>query len=85
MLRADSFAVITGTEGAPLRARTEPGLNTGIKTRFREGQNVRVLEGPQAMDGLDWWLIEADGERGWAAADFLEPIAATEPAASPAP
>ena len=78
-LRADSFAVITGTEGAPLRARTEPGVNAGIKTRFREGQNVRVLDGPQAADGRDWWLVEADGEQGWAAADFLKPIDAPAP------
>lgn len=82
-LRPDSFAVITGTEGAALRARTEPGINAPIETRFREGQNVRILEGPRSADGRDWWRIEADGESGWAAADFLQPIEA--PAASPTP
>jgi hypothetical protein len=75
-LRPDSFAVITGTEGAPLRARTEPGVNSGIKARFPEGQNVHVLDGPRSADGRDWWLVEADGAQGWAAADFLKPIEA---------
>lgn len=74
VLQADSFAVITGTDGAPLRARAEPGTDAAIQTRFREGQNVRILEGPQTADGLEWWKIEADGTNGWAAAPFLKPI-----------
>lgn len=75
-LRADSFAVITGTEGVALRARAEPSVSAAIEARFREGQNVHVLDGPKSADGRDWWLIEADGEKGWAAADFLRPIQA---------
>ncbi len=74
VLRANSFAVITGTGGEVLRARTEPGTSAQITTRFREGQNVRVLEGPQTADNMEWWRIEADGLNGWAAAPFLKPI-----------
>lgn len=84
VLRADGFAVITGTDGVVLRARTKPGTSAGIEARFREGQNVRVLEGPQSADGLEWWRVEADGVSGWAAAPYLKPIEPT-PAPEPTP
>jgi len=80
ILRADSFAVVTGTDGVPLRARSKPGTGDDAVpvTRFREGQSVRVLEGPATADGLEWWRIEADGESGWAAAPYLMPVDSTQ-------
>lgn len=76
ILRVDGFAVVTGTDGVALRAHTKPGTKTATSTRFREGQTVKVLEGPQSADSLEWWRIEADGESGWAAAPYLKPILA---------
>lgn len=73
-LRSDSFAVITGTDGAPLRARKNPGLQQATVTRFKEGQTVHVLEGPQSADNLDWWRVEAEGASGWTAAPYLKPV-----------
>ena len=73
-LRPESFAVIAGTDGAPLNARSKPGLKEARVTRFSEGQRVRLLEGPQLADDLEWWRVEADGKAGWAAAKFLKPV-----------
>jgi hypothetical protein len=72
-LRADSFAVITGTQGAPLRARNGPGTDQGIVTRIPEGSTVKLLEGPQEANGMQWWRVEIDGAQGWAAAPYLKP------------
>ncbi len=79
MLQADSFAVITGTQGAALRARSKPGLKEVTITRYREGQTVHVLEGPQVADNLEWWRVEAEGQSGWAAAAYLKPVAPPPP------
>jgi hypothetical protein len=73
-LRADGFAVISGTDGAKLRARSGPGTDQTIVARFSEGQRVRIVEGPQDASGLTWWRIEADNQRGWAAAAYLKPV-----------
>lgn len=81
-LRPDSYAVITGTQGAALRARSGPGLKEATVTRYREGQTVHILEGPQVVDNLEWWRVEADGQGGWAAGTYLKPI---ENASAPAP
>ncbi len=74
-LRADSFAVITGTNGAPLLARIEPGTDKAMVIRIREGQTVRILEGPREASGYTWWRVELDGKLGWSAATFLQPVA----------
>jgi hypothetical protein len=74
MLRADGFAVVTGTGGAALNARSSPGRDGEIVARLREGQNVRILEGPESADDFEWWRVEADGANGWAAAPYLAPV-----------
>lgn len=74
VLRPEGWAVVTNTQGAPLRARAAPGTAAEIQARFPEGQILRVLEGPQNADNFDWWRVEADGNSGWAAAPYLRPI-----------
>ena len=75
-LHVGGFAVITGTQGAPLRARQTPGTNKNdIIARFPEGQTVKLLEGPQEATGMSWWRIELNGQSGWASAAFLQPAA----------
>lgn len=76
VLRVDGFAVVTGTDGVVLRARARPGTASQIVTRFREGEQVRILEGPQSADGMEWWRVEAAGQSGWAAAPFLQALPA---------
>jgi len=74
VLRPEGWAVVSNTQGAPLRARAAPGTGAEIQARFPEGQVVRVLEGPQNADEFEWWRVEADGTSGWAAAPYLQPI-----------
>lgn len=73
-LQPNGYAVVSGLDGSVLRARSQPGTSAAIQTRFREGQTVRILEGPQSADNLEWWRVEADGVSGWAAAPYLTPI-----------
>ncbi len=76
-LRSDSWAVITGTNGARLRVRESPGTDKDdVIATFEEGQTVHLLEGPQEANGYAWWRVEGGDKAGWAAATFLQPIAA---------
>ena len=75
-LRPNGFAVVTGTQGAPLRARTAPGTDTEIVTRFKEGQTLKLIEGPREASGMTWWRVEGDGKSGWASATYLKPVVA---------
>lgn len=75
-LRSDSWAMITGTNGARLRVRTSPGTDKDdVIATFEEGQTVHLLEGPQEANGYAWWRVEAGDKSGWAAATFLQPLA----------
>ena len=74
-----SYVQISGTEGAGLRIRTAPGLNSDTVFRGEEAETFKVIEGPQQADGYTWWHIVApyDNTRtGWAAADFLTVVPA---------
>lgn len=73
-LRANSFALIAGTDGAPLLVRKAPGKDKPVVTKFSEGQTVKILEGPQDANGLQWWRIELKGQNGWSAAPYLKPV-----------
>lgn len=75
-LRVQGFAVIAGTEGAPLVARNGPGTDHPKVTSFREGQTVKLIEGPQDANGLQWWRVEGNGKSGWSAARYLKPVPA---------
>jgi hypothetical protein len=76
-LRSDSWAIITGTSGARLRVRKAPGTDKNdVIATFAEGEMVHVLEGPQEANGYAWWRVEGGDKSGWAAATFLQPVAA---------
>jgi hypothetical protein len=65
---------ITGTEGAGLRLRAEPGVNAAAIVLGKDGEQFLVKDGPSHKDGFNWWKLESqkDGSRaGWAAADYL--------------
>lgn len=85
VLQADGFAVITGTGGVSLSVRSNPGTGAKLVARAREGDTVRVLEGPQSADNYEWWRVDLNGTSGWAAAPFLKPIAPQAPEATAAP
>jgi hypothetical protein len=69
-----AYVQITGTEGAGLRIRSAPGLNSDTVFRGEEAETFKVNEGPKEADGHTWWYIVApfdETRAGWAAADFL--------------
>ncbi len=74
-------ARVANLNGAPLRARANPGVNQPIVARIAEGSEVTLLEGPTQADGYIWWRIEGEAGSGWSAQGnpegtvfFLEPI-----------
>lgn len=72
-------AVVVNLNGAPLRARQQPGL-TPIVARIPEGSSVTLREGPVEADGYTWWRVEApDGVAGWVAQASPEGVVFLEP------
>ena len=70
---------IQGTEGAGLRIRSAPGLNSDTVFRGEEQETFKVADGPQQADGYTWWKVVApydETRTGWAAADFLAVVPA---------
>jgi hypothetical protein len=73
-----SFVQITGTQGAGLNIRTQPGLSTDIEFLGYDAEVFEVRDGPVEADGLTWWYLvtPVDASRaGWAAADYLSVVA----------
>ncbi len=58
---------VVNLDGALLRARTAPGLDSPVAARIPEGREVTVLEGPIEADGYVWWRVEAAEGVGWVA------------------
>ena len=71
------FARIVNTEGVGLTIRGGPSINNLRILVAEEGSPVYILDGPAEGNDLLWWQVRLrDGTEGWAAADYLEPIAA---------
>jgi hypothetical protein len=74
-----AYVQITGTEGAGLRIRSAPGLNSDTVFQGQEAETFQVTDGPQQADGYTWWYLVAPYDKtraGWAAADFLAAVPA---------
>lgn len=72
-----AFVQVTGTEGAGLRMRAEPGLDTQVNFTALDSEVFLVIDGPVEADGYTWWHLEApydENRNGWSAGDFLTPI-----------
>jgi len=72
---------ITGTEGQGLRIRSEPGLGGAFQFLAYDSEVFVIQDGPREVDGYVWWYLTAPYDEtrvGWAAADFLTYIPATE-------
>jgi hypothetical protein len=68
------YVQITGTEGAGLRIRREPGQASDTVFLGEEEETFRVKDGPRQADGYTWWYLVApydETRAGWAAADYL--------------
>jgi hypothetical protein len=68
--------IVKGTEGQQLRLRAGPALTNATLRILTEGTALKVLEGPEASDGFQWWRVQTDdGLVGWVAGDWLVPVA----------
>lgn len=68
-------ATVSGTEGSQLRLRSAPGLDQETLGTLEDGTHLIVLEGPESVDGHEWWKVRADdGRQGWVAGDWLVPV-----------
>jgi hypothetical protein len=70
-LHTGAAARVTGTEGAALRAREQPGADTRIVARFPPESWLEIVDGPQQADGRTWWKVRGSQGEGWCAAEFL--------------
>ncbi|HOE70756.1 MAG TPA: hypothetical protein PLE10_04385 [Brevefilum sp.] len=71
------YVQVTGTGGAGLRMRGEPGLGAAINFSAMDSEVFLVIDGPVTVDGHTWWHLEAPYDRnrnGWSSANFLSPI-----------
>jgi hypothetical protein len=67
--------VVKGTEGQQLRLRAGPALTQETLRIVEEGTILKVLEGPEAADGFQWWKVQTDdGVTGWVAGNWLVPV-----------
>ena len=54
-----------------VRLRKTPGFQNkpadDVISTVPAGAQGEVIDGPQAADGLQWWLVRFDGQEGWMA------------------
>jgi hypothetical protein len=67
-LAVGAQVVVAGT-GQCLNVREAPGLAPTAIDCLQDGTTIKLGEGPQEVDGFQWWRI--DGRDGWVAADWL--------------
>jgi hypothetical protein len=81
VLRVGGSATVTNLQGAALRGRKQPGIKAAVAASFKEGERVRLVEGPIDADGFTWWRLEGKSGAGWSAQQskdgvvWLQPIA----------
>jgi hypothetical protein len=72
------FVEVFGTGGDGLRLRTHPNLSGDISLLVVENEVLKVEDGPIEGDGYLWWYLVNpydNSKKGWAAANYLRPIA----------
>ncbi len=75
------FVQVVDTGGVGLRLRAEPGLTGRVLFLALDSEVFRIADGPVTADGYVWWYLVApydDSRAGWAAQEFLQPIAEPE-------
>jgi hypothetical protein len=72
-----AYVQVSGTGGAGLRMRAEPGLDSSINFTALDSEVFLVIDGPIDADGYTWWHLEAPYDKtrtGWSAGEFLTAI-----------
>ncbi len=79
-LHVGGNAKVVNTEGATLRSREQPKLNAPPTAAFKEGEVVRILDGPVEADGFICWKLEGKSGSGWSAQQSKDGLAWLQPA-----
>lgn len=72
---------VVGVGASGLNIRSSPGYAGTPRFLAAEDEIFAVVDGPQSIDGLEWWRVEdpEDPQRfGWAARNYLMVIAQSE-------
>lgn len=71
------YAQVANTGGTGVRLRGGPSVSNISLLVVPDDTIALVLAGPTENDGFLWWQLQLeDGTEGWAAGDFLVPVAA---------
>ena len=69
---AGGKAIVSNTDGDPIRVRQGAGTEFAQVATAYEGQTVSILEGPLTdKKGIRWFMVQAPGGTGWMMAEFL--------------
>jgi hypothetical protein len=75
VITAGGQVIVKGTGGQQLSLRAGPAVTQERLRIVEEGSALKVLEGPVAADGFQWWKVQTtDGVEGWAAGNWLVPV-----------
>jgi uncharacterized protein YgiM (DUF1202 family) len=65
-------AIVTNTDGDPVRMRLGPGTEFEQIAFAHEGDSVSILAGPSTDEGgTRWFLVQTPGATGWMMAQYL--------------
>jgi Bacterial SH3 domain len=73
-IKVGALVKVSGTGGDGLRMRVSPGLDNEVVFVVKDGDVLRVADGPQMVSNYTWWyLVSIDDEniRGWVVGNFL--------------
>jgi hypothetical protein len=66
----DRVRVVT-QGGARLTVRSKPNRSAAVVTRVNAGTVLQIVAGPESANGFQWWQVQGDGFKGWAAQNWL--------------
>ena len=65
-LSVGDLARVARVNGTNMRIRSRPGFSESILNKVPEGTALTIMEGPECVDGNNWWYIRTNnGLEGW--------------------
>ena len=54
-------------------------MKSPVRVSFKEGEQVKIQEGPVQADGYTWWRLEGSSGMGWSAERSPEGVVWLQP------
>ncbi|MEI6045182.1 MAG: SH3 domain-containing protein [Chloroflexota bacterium] len=65
-------ATINGLGGDVLRLRAQPNISSDILDKLKDGDKVKIVDGPTVADSLEWYQVESStGKIGWVVKKYV--------------